>query len=143
MVDVCDRKRLCSRIARFLVLLQLRTYAAAGTPRSLAWTFVVLDFMVIASLIAMAIWTLKNPFSGGFEDELSRLYRSSSGNPVGFHLGAYDPYVWFGLVPLELLTLLVNVRLGWSAFCQRKEAGHGTPELMKIILRDNILYVTG
>ena len=119
----------------YSVLLQLRTYATAGSPKALSYTFFGLDVVVVVALAGLA----------AYDGKIGRaMYNSDPGVPyeINFHGTAYDPYLWAPLAPLELFTLSVNVYLAWKAYRTSKQDGIRMPKLMMVILRDNICYLT-
>ena len=113
------------------VLLQLRTYAAAGRSRVLCCIFVLLDISVIVALAILrprrdGVWNIDHGLLGlhGYLES-----------------GTYDPYVWMTLVPLDATTLLANLYLGLKEYRCSKKGEYRMPKLMVIILRDNVLYL--
>ena len=115
------------------VLLQLRTYAAGGTKKGLVYLFVACDILMLGGLIAMAVVRKINPSTFSLT---ATLYQTGQdGN------NSYDPYLWRSIVPLEIVTLLVNVKLTWSAFRRHGTEKNYTSQLMKTILRDNVFYL--
>lgn len=55
---------------------------------------------------------------------------------------AYDPYVWMVLVPIDFVTLFVNVYVIGIAYHRGRKTGSFPSPLLKVVVRDNILYVS-
>ena len=112
-----------------LVLLQLRTFAAAGRLKTLAFAFVTTDVLVVMALTLMAIFTKSLPLA-------SRLPTTESTH-------AYNQFLWLALAPLDLVTLVANLRLVWVASRDRRTYGQSArmPKLMVVVLRDNIVFL--
>ena len=96
--------------------------------------FVLLDIAVIGALATFA--TRRQGKIGDLTHGLWGMYGATDDFD-----GAYDPYVWMTLVPLDAFTLLVNLYLGLKEHCCSKKERYRMSKLMIVILRDNIIYL--
>ena len=114
-----------------VVLLQLRTYAAAGMRKGLRRISTAIDLVALAALVSIGVLTATSTIT-------DPLHVSYANDVDG---SSYDPYLWFALTPLDFFTLLVNLYLVYDAHRDRRKEGIRMFKLMTIMLRDNICYL--
>lgn len=122
------------------MLLQLRTYAAAGKLKAVGIIFIVLDILAAIALVTMAILEARKvPFPAA---KLTSVYFLPAHSNQGDTDLAYDPFLWMVLAPLEVGTLVANLILAFIVYRDRKKDHGQVPKLMTVILRDNICYLS-
>lgn len=96
--------------------------------------FVALDTLVGAALVIISTTLGQDWLSSNVA--ISFVHENSESDRL-----VYDPYVWLGLLVLELVSLAVNLEEAHAHYVVYRDAGPRPSPLFETLVRGNILYL--